>query len=312
MATASSCDAKEAKQTFYIFGHPVAMSPSPDIHNVGFEHNGFPHWRYERFDTDDAAEVIRTIKGNGCGGGSITIPHKESVLPFMDELTEAARKIGAINTISKLPDGRLRGDNTDWVRIKQQLEAKAPPRQSGEPIVAVLCGAGGTARAAAFALQKMGATRVLIYNRTLSRAEKLAAEFGFEAIGDLDALDSLERIDFVVSTMPGSTSFELPAKQEALLRKFHPTCLEAAYIPRHTAFVTQALGAGCRVVEGVEMLFEQGCAQCHIWTGQDAPRASIAANLLNSLFSTASAHPAAAKMVPQSKPPDGLTSELMR
>ena len=281
--------------TFYIFGHPVLMSPSPDIHNVGFEQNGFAH-RYDRFDTEDADEVIRTVKSAGCGGGSVTIPHKESVMPHMDELTESAKRIGAVNTICKLDDGRLRGDNTDWLGIKNQLEAKAPPRPVETPMIAVICGAGGTAKAAAFALQKMGASRVLIFNRTVERAEKLAAEFGFEAIGDLAALNELERLDFIVDTLPGSTGFTLPPPQAALLQKWKPTCLEAAYIPRHTAFVTQALGAGCRVVEGIEMLFEQGCAQCTIWTGKPAPRRAIAANLLRVLFSSETSHPAAEKM----------------
>ena len=208
----TNCDATSPKKRFFIFGHPVMMSPSPDIHNVGFRLNGYAAV-YERFDTEDAGAVIAAIKRDDCGGGSVTIPHKETVLPFMDELTEAAQKIGAVNTITKLSDGRLRGDNTDWIGIKQQLEAKAPPRAPGEPIVAVLCGAGGTARAAAFALQKMGATRVLIFNRTASRAEKLAAEFGFEAVSDLRELDRLTRLDYVVSTMPGSTGFTLPSGQ---------------------------------------------------------------------------------------------------
>lgn len=294
---------------FYIFGHPVLMSPSPDIHNAGFTTNGAPH-RYERYDTEDAAEVIRTVKGALCGGGSVTIPHKESVMPHMDELTDSARRIGAVNTITKLHDGTLRGDNTDWLGIKNQLEAKAPPRESkNTPIVALVCGAGGTAKAAAYALQQMGASRVLIFNRTKSRAEQLAADFGFEAIDDLSALDALARLDFVVDTLPGSTGFTLPSKQAAILAKFKPTCLEAAYIPRHTAFVKQALKAGCRVVEGVEMLFEQGCAQCTIWTGQPAPRRAIASALIEALFSKSSAHPAAEKMEPRDQPPDGLTCE---
>lgn len=182
IATQFPLSAASTPLKFYIFGHPVAMSPSPDIHNIGFARNGLTH-RYERFDTEDAAEVIRMVKSAGCGGGSVTIPHKESVIPHMDELTESAQAIGAVNTITKLPDGRLRGDNTDWLGIKNQLEAKAPAtRPSGGALVALICGAGGTAKAAAFALRKMGATRVLIFNRTVERAQKLAEEFGFEAI----------------------------------------------------------------------------------------------------------------------------------
>lgn len=296
---------------FFIFGHPVLMSPSPDIHNVGFQANGCPH-TYERFDTEDASEVISTIRQVDCGGGSVTIPHKEAVLPYMDELTDAAKCIGAVNTISKLADGgQLRGDNTDWLGIKNQLEAKmSTQRTAGAPLVAVICGAGGTARAAAYALQAMGASRVMIFNRTLERAQKLAADFGFEAIADLSKLEGLSQLDIVIDTLPGSTGFTFPAAQAQLLFKHQPTCLEAAYIPRHTAFVTQALSAKCRVVEGVEMLFEQGCAQCALWTGKPAPRRAIAQKLLTRLFGATSDHPAAAKMEPRHAPPEGLTAEL--
>jgi len=296
---------------YYIFGHPVLMSPSPDIHNVGFSANGLPH-RYERYDTESAAEVIATARSAGCGGGSVTIPHKESVMAHLDELTDAASTIGAVNTLTQLGGGRLRGDNTDWIGIRRQLEAKAPPREDGAAPVALICGAGGTARAAAYALQQMGAARVLVYNRTPARAEQLAADFGspLEPLSDLALLDSLTRLDFVVCTLPGSSGFVLPPAQAGLLLRFKPTCLEAAYIPRHTAFVRQALLSGCRVVEGVEMLFEQGCAQCVLWTGQPAPRAEIAANLLTQLFGAASTHPAAEKMEPREEPPDGLKREV--
>lgn len=157
---------------------------------------------------------------------------------------------------------RFYGDNTDWLGIKNQITSKATTEAEAGAAVCLLCGAGGTARAAAFALQKMAVGRVMIYNRTLARAEQLAAEFGFEAISDFAPLDALTRLDFVVDTLPGSTGFTLPAEQVGVLAKFKPVVLEAAYIPRHTAFVTQAMGQGCRVVEGVEMLFEQGCAQC--------------------------------------------------
>ena len=120
------------------------------------------------------------------------------------------------------------------------------------------------------------------------------------------ALDALGGLAYVVDTTPSSAGFTLPA---ALLTRLRPTCLEAAYIPRHTPFVAEALAAGCTVVEGVEMLFEQGCAQCTIWTGQPAPRSAIASALIEALFSKSSAHPAAEKMEPRDQPPDGLTCE---
>ncbi|CAE8631141.1 unnamed protein product [Polarella glacialis] len=303
-----SAQSSEESLNFYIFGNPVTMSPSPDMQNVGFAVNGFPH-KYHRFDSPDVAEVIAKLRSADCGGGSVTIPHKEGVHAVMDELSEAARITGAVNTVTKV-DGRFKGDNTDWIGIKKQLESRLPsPLPS--PLCCLLCGAGGTAKAAAYALKQMGAHRVLIYNRTLSRAEDLAAEFGFEACGDLNAgLEGLEELHVVVNTLPGNTGFCLPeGAASQILARSRPAVLEAAYIPRRTAFVKQALAAGCEVVEGIEMLFEQGCAQCEIWTGKPAPRAKIASALLKALFTEGSEHPAHPKMEPYDELPKSLVRE---
>ena len=251
---------------FFIFGHPVTsdppphpsvparlgsrrvradrMSPSPEIHNVGFAENGFPH-RYERCDTDDAAAVLETLRRPTTGGGSVTIPHKESVLPEMDVLSESAKTIGAVNTVTKLPDGKLHGDNTDWLGIKNQIEARLARRAGGAKPggrVGLICGAGGTAKAAAYALQQMGCAHVIIVNRTLSRAEALAKEFGKGYVASADpaaALAAHDRLDFVVNTLPGSTGYVLPAAAAAVLKRHTPIVVAASYIPRHTAFVEQ-------------------------------------------------------------------------
>ena len=97
---------------FWIFGHPVTMSPSPPLHEAGFCATGQPH-RYTTYDTADASRAAELVRGASGGGGSVTIPLKESILPFVDVLTDDARKIGAVNTLTKLEDGSLLGDNTD-------------------------------------------------------------------------------------------------------------------------------------------------------------------------------------------------------
>lgn len=260
-----------------------------------------------RFDSADVSEVMAKVRSAGCGGGSVTIPLKESVLPEMDELSESARIIGAVNTITKDPDGKLKGDNTDWLGIKNQLESRLPTPQPAN-LVCLLCGSGGTARAAAFALKAMGASRVLIYNRTAARAEALANEFGFEACPDLDALEDLQVLHIVVNTLPGSTDFVLP-EGPAKLAIRRPVVLEAAYIPRRTVFAQQALDAGCQVIEGIEMFFEQACAQCELWTKKTAPRAAIAEALIKALFTQGSDHAAFVKMVPHEVLPLALARE---
>eukprot|EP00933_Yihiella_yeosuensis_P021271 TRINITY_DN1686_c1_g1_i1.p1 TRINITY_DN1686_c1_g1~~TRINITY_DN1686_c1_g1_i1.p1 ORF type:complete len:359 (-),score=75.68 TRINITY_DN1686_c1_g1_i1:160-1236(-) len=291
---------------FYIFGSPVTMSPSPDIHNTGFACNGLPH-KYHRFDAPDVAEVLKKLRSPDCGGGSVTIPHKERILQEMNELSDAAKKIGAVNTVTK--DGsRLKGDNTDWIGIKDQLLMRLTSEQKSN-LTCLLCGAGGTARACAYAFQQMGAKKVLIYNRTASRAEALASEFGFEACSDLKKLKDLKELHVIVNTLPGSTNFVLPEGAADTLARCRPVVLEAAYIPRRTAFLEQALAADCEVVEGIEMLFEQGCAQCEIWTGKRAPRKEIAQSLLKALFTRGSEHPAHPKMEPYEFLPTSLVKE---
>ena len=314
-APAACLEATSPALEFFIFGNPVGMSPSPDMHNAGFAVNGYAH-RYSRFDTPDASAVLAKLAEPSCGGGSVTIPHKESVMPGMTSLSAAAKRIGAVNTITKGTDGKLHGDNTDWLGIKAQLEARR--RRSGAQAlgagegVALICGAGGTAKAAAYALQEMGLSLVIIHNRTHERAVALAAEFGAGFVAsEVPAVDleKAGRLDYVVCTLPGSTGFIVGEGVAALLPKYKPMCLEASYIPRRTAFTAQATDAGCEVVEGIEMLFEQGCAQCEIWTGTHAPRAVIAQTLLGALFGASADHPAHTMMEPRIEKPPSLVAE---
>lgn len=300
-----------AGRIYYIFGSPVGMSPSPDIHNPGFAKNGFPH-TYKRFDSPNIADVMKELRTDRCGGGSVTIPHKETVLKEMDELGDAALSIGAVNTVTKLPNGRFRGDNTDWLGIKNLVEARlaAAPKRRSERLTCLLCGAGGTARAAAYAFQQMGASEVYVYNRTTERAKSLAEEFGFRVCEDMGQIAALPELHVVVNTLPGSTDFTLPEVAAAALRRCRPVVLEASYIPRRTAFLKQAMAAGCVVIEGIEMLYEQGCEQCQIWTGRAAPRSDIAASLCSALFSEASSHPAREKMEPIAEIPQALAEQL--
>ena len=176
-------DGEASGLVFYIFGTPVTLSPSPCIHTAGFRANGFPH-HYTFCDSNDPGHVVKRCREPGNGGGSVTIPLKESVIPELDALSDVARKIGAVNTITKLSDGSLFGDNTDWLGIKTGLQAR---RSVVTASVGLICGAGGTCRAACHALQQMGVRRVLILNpRTPSRAATVAADFGS---GDGDVVE---------------------------------------------------------------------------------------------------------------------------
>lgn len=271
---------------FYIFGHPVALSASPTIQNTGFRVNGRPY-EYLRHDTESVEDVVRMLKEPMTGGGSVTVPHKQSIIPFMDEVSEAARAIGAVNTVTKdASTGKLLADNTDWLGITRQLQPKMEGHL-GER-VGLIIGAGGTARAAAYAFRSLSFARVYVLNRTLQKAQELAEEFGdsFVAVDDAKELEGLARLDAVMGVIPGTANFTLP---DSIMRTHRPAVVEAAYRSsesgsRFTPLLTQAIEAECETIEGIEMLFEQGCAQCEIWTGKPAPRRDIAQALLDDRF----------------------------
>eukprot|EP01135_Chromosphaera_perkinsii_P007194 Nk52_evm2s745 gene=Nk52_evmTU2s745 len=249
-------------QKFCLFGSPIAHSPSPVMHNAGFKKMNLPH-EYGLCETVDCKKVEEVIEDSSFGGANVTIPLKQAVIPLMDKLSDAAKCIGAVNTIKKV-DGVITGHNTDWLGIVNPIEELVKQVGYSKPRRGLVVGAGGTARAACYALQKLGVTYVLIYNRTYEKAVSLAREFSGEAVKDLNEIDL---IDVVVCTVPATTCFELPAG----LLKNKPILFDVAYKPRNTSLIRQGREAGCPVIEGIQMLIEQGKEGFRIWTGFNAP-----------------------------------------
>jgi pentafunctional AROM polypeptide len=254
-------------KTFHIFGSPVAMSPSPLMHNTAFQWLALPH-RYSRMDTSSPQECVEAMRKPGFGGASVTIPLKEQLLEHMDSLSPAVQAIGALNTVTRTEAGTLAGDNTDWLGIKGPL---TPLLGNTADKVGIVVGAGGTARAALFALQQMGITgqRLLIHNRTAEKAEGLAKEFGCRAVTSLDAAalgKASGKVAVLISTVPGSAGFTAPA--ELLAQSPAPVVFDVSYLPKEgTALCQQALKQGCTLVRGIDMLIAQGKEQSHRWTG---------------------------------------------
>lgn len=208
------------RKSFFLFGSPISASPSPDMHNAGFRHSGLPH-EYSLCEGEDPSLMAEAMSRADFGGASVTIPHKQNVLPLLDEVSEPAIKIGAVNTVIVRIDPEtgtriLKGDNTDWLGIlrpvKARLEMSGWQKEQGG--TALVIGAGGAAMGALFAMLQLG-LKVVVYNRTLAKAEELAGRFGGSAVATLDP-DALERacgrtaIDVVVSTIPASSQFRLP------------------------------------------------------------------------------------------------------
>lgn len=207
-------------RSFFLLGHPISASPSPDMHNAGFRSSGLPH-EYFLCEGEDPAVLAEALSRPDFGGASVTIPHKQNILPLLDEASEAAETIGAVNTVIVGTDPetgarRLRGDNTDWLGILRPVKARldASGWEQGRGGVALVVGAGGAAMGALFAMQRLG-LEVVVYNRTPSKAEELAGRFGGASVSTLDA-ETLQKacgvaaVDVVVSTIPAASEFTLP------------------------------------------------------------------------------------------------------
>jgi shikimate dehydrogenase len=251
-------------QVFGLIGNPVGHSVSPAMHEAAYEERGMDA-RYVTFEPPEGA-AGRAIEGAetlGIAGLNVTIPFKEAVAAEVDT-DPLAERIGAVNTVDF--DGEPTGYNTDAAGVVRALEHHGVSLSG----TAVVVGAGGAGRAAAFALADEGMA-VRIANRTVERAERLAAAVPDATAGGLDELGSLlADADLLVNaTSVGMESDETPVPKPALHADL--AVLDAVYAPLETRLLSEARAVGATTVDGAWMLLFQGVEAFEIWTGRDAP-----------------------------------------
>ncbi|SMN21643.1 similar to Saccharomyces cerevisiae YDR127W ARO1 Pentafunctional arom protein [Maudiozyma saulgeensis] len=273
---------------FYVVGKPIGHSRSPILHNTGYNLLGLPH-KFDKFETDSAENVKKVLlDGNeNLGGLAVTIPLKLDIIPFMEELSDSAKTIGAVNTVIPIGNGKFNGDNTDWLGIKNSLISNGVP-SSVSGVSGLVIGAGGTSRAAIYALHNIGCEKIYLINRTTSKLQELKKTFPeeynlvvIETTTDADKLQ--DTISVAVSCVPADKPLdeELVSKLERCLTKtthskFLPTLLEAAYLPTVTPIMRLAKDKyQWNVVPGAQLLVHQGVAQFEKWTGVKAPFQAI-------------------------------------
>ncbi|ORY86426.1 EPSP synthase-domain-containing protein [Protomyces lactucae-debilis] len=256
-----------APKKFFIFGCPISHSRSPALHNAGFTAFGLPHI-YERLESDEIDRYASVLQSPAFGGASVTIPHKKAIMPFLASLTEEAQAIGAVNTVLPSEHGLL-GDNTDWIGITRALTSVLPPTRIDN---AVVFGAGGTARAAVYALNRLGTECIFVANRSASNLKDLKTAFPFiRLLHSEDDVADLGPISVVVSTVPGDAPLDgsMAAIASSILKAKSPAAclLELAYKPRVTPMMEMAKQHDWQTVDGLEVLLEQGLQQFKLWTG---------------------------------------------
>jgi shikimate dehydrogenase len=232
---------------------------------------------------EQVQQALEGIRVLNISGVNVTVPHKSSVIPYLDEVTPLAKKLGAVNTILNV-EGRLSGTNTDISGFVRSLGAlKFSPKNK---TVAVL-GAGGSARAVLAGLADAGASRILIHNRTAGRAESLVTEFSHNfpetqltAVSLQTVQDS--NLDLLVNTTTvGMESDESPLDLSQCVKIEH--VLDLIYSPAKTRLLSQAEELSIPAVNGSGMLLYQGCDAFTFWTGKPAPENVMREQLLNLL-----------------------------
>jgi shikimate dehydrogenase len=251
-----------------VIGDPVEHSLSPHMQNAALREAGIDA-QYELWQTslEDLPARIASLRSSDILGANVTVPHKQAVMELVDDVTDVARKIGAVNTIIPTKDGLL-GDNTDAYGFRTSITEKI-----GMPLLrtVVVLGAGGASRAVIVALEEMDADRVVIANRTDSRAATLAQEFGVEmapwsAVREMVFSD----VDFLVNATSLGWQDELPISEKDLSRlPKQAVVMDLTY--RDTALLRAASARGHAVLDGLGMLIHQGARAFELWTGIAAP-----------------------------------------
>lgn len=252
----------------FIIGHPVAHSRSPIIHGHWLAEHGLDG-SYERVDVPPGAVAafLDRIRSGEFAGGNVTVPNKEAVLPLLDHVGETARRMGAVNTIW-MEDGKLHGDNTDAFGFLAHLDDRVPGWDA-RTASALILGAGGAARAVIHGLVSRGVGRIILVNRSMARAEDLAAEFGagVEARGRLEAAALVAKSDLIVNTTSLGMQGQPPLDLD--LAGLRPGTIvdDIVYVPLETALLAEARTRGGVPVDGLGMLLHQAIPGFERWFG---------------------------------------------
>ncbi|MBA2453686.1 MAG: shikimate dehydrogenase [Chloroflexia bacterium] len=254
-----------------LIGDPVAHSLSPAFQQAAFDVCGIPI-RYELLHTPSGEldERMRQLRGGGFSGANVTVPHKEFFFDAVDERSAVAERAGAVNTII-CDSGRLYGENTDVFGFAESLRAKDFPFDTS---LAIILGAGGAARGVVVALLESDIKRVIVANRTPSRAERLASDLDDPRISICGINESVaiasEACLLINATSIGWNDDQLPI-DPIIFSSVDASTLAYDLTYRKTNFLQQAEQHGLQTMDGLAMLVHQGARSFELWTAQPAP-----------------------------------------
>jgi 3-dehydroquinate dehydratase / shikimate dehydrogenase len=264
-------------RVFGVIGDPIGHSLSPHLHNAGFQARKVDAV-FLPFLVRDLRDFLAAVASFKISGFAVTIPHKQSILRHLDSCEPVAESIGAVNTVVVRPNGKLHGYNTDYLGVLRALENKI--KMHGSRVL--IFGAGGSARAVAFALAQAGVA-IYVCARRPKQAAALAHSVGGEAVPR--ARLHKESFDAIVNTTPVGM---YPHIGDSPLHARELNCrllFDLIYRPRVTKLMQLAARRGIETVSGLDMFIAQGTAQWELWTGQRAPAEPMRRAVLRALES---------------------------
>jgi len=286
-----------------LLGNPLGHSRSPAMHNSVFDKLGLDYlYLPVEVDAQNLHSVFSGLKRMNVAGFNVTIPHKQRIMPLLDDIDPLARSIGAVNTIS-VEQGRTRGYNTDGEGFLMSLQQELGP--GAIPDRVFILGCGGAARAIGMTLAARGTSRIYLCNRTLARAADLAVDINALAANCAEviepeparmrpALDDSRVLINATSLGMAPEPDNLPLEPSVLHREL--VVADIVYNPLMTRLLELARSIGCRIVTGRGMLIYQGALAFELWTGVAPPPDELAAGF----DSAADAHGSAVTENPDS------------
>lgn len=268
-----------------VFGDPVAHSLSPEMQNAALKHCKID-MQYARFHIlpDELQAALKRLGELDFIGANLTVPHKIAALPFLDQVDEGARRIGAVNTV-RIDHGKTLGFNTDGYGFARAIREEFVVDL--RDLRVMILGAGGAARAIALQCAKEGCERLVIANRTLEKGKKLTDELrdffaGPRVLGPVARLQAIPwdesafrfqiaNVDLIVNATPLGLNRGEPSAIPARLIAPHLMIYDTVYPQQRTPLISAAIEAGARAANGLSMLVHQGALAFEIWFQREAP-----------------------------------------
>jgi len=256
------------KKWFAVIGDPIAQSMSPEMHDSWLQEKNIDATYIPIHVPEENLELaVNSLKQLGCSGWNVTVPHKRAIIPFLDELDASAELMNAVNTVEVLPNGTLRGSNTDGEGFVRSLEEAFGDLCKGQKVLVI--GAGGAARGISFALHGAGYGPITFTNRTIDKAQQLSDGLSGSSVLSLaDAEASLDLFGLIVQTTSVGMNFAqsgMPLNPENVAQG--AVVADIIYNPLETEFLGEARKRGALPLNGTGMFVNQGALAFYKWTG---------------------------------------------